>query len=274
MMELMYLPTPILINDIPFFKYYMYSINNGILNKDHTYETCCAETKDREQRCNFTIRSDHHKLPHIHLWISIDENPYSRLPPLFLHNNNNNNNNNNFEKINLLNSIAMFFINSATANVNIEKPEFINMAFSIFKMFRNTDDDDKKFISIIQSFNRKKVSYQKKILAEKRLKELKKTLKRKICNLIMDSGSYGGMKQLVIKVARPVEKQMNSKKKLTIQFPPPSTSTTIINSPPSHKFIKFFSSNNEIIKKPYPKDIEYASPCDILLISNGDNILK
>jgi hypothetical protein len=122
-----------------------------------------------------------------------------------------NENNSNISETNLLESIAIFFVSSAVADIHISDLSFKQMCLSIFR-FINIHPTNKiseiDFLSTINSFNRNKLEYVKNELAFKKRNQLCQRLKGELCNIVADVGTYGGISRLICKVGRPYENRI------------------------------------------------------------------
>lgn len=103
-------------------------------------------------------------------------------------------------------------------------------------------------------------------MADEKRTLLCNTLKNKFCNLIVDSGTYGGKTRFLVKVGRPMERLKS--------FAVNSNSS---KSYPNINNIQMLKSNSKLtgIDITYlPKEVDWASSCVQYLTSVGKNNLK
>jgi hypothetical protein len=278
----MYLPTAVNIQGKPYFKYYKYSIpQKKIIDKTHTYICCCEENTEKSKRCSYSIRYNHFNANHQPQWVDISFFPYSRIPEFVFSDISIINENDNSKIETLLDSIVMFFTRCAISDCVVEKPEFKQMILNCFNFSNSSFGSDQKFKSIINNFTRENLNNRKLKLAALKKEYLFQKLKGKFSNLIIDSGTYAGTKRLLVKVGRPIEKQthlqfnLNINLNSTISTQNTSSSSDLINSPIlPHKSIKLYGSPSSYTIEPYPKTIEYASPCLPLLSADGEKSIR
>jgi hypothetical protein len=209
----MHTPTALIIAGKPYFHYHAYHHLNRDLDLKHTYVACCAESSENKFTCSYFDRSYRINVGHRCSWISINNYPYSRLPTFNILNNNEiNESNSSFDcKQSIINCIVTFNSRLGISDRSVNTKEFKIMAFNIFHASNPSSEKELEFNNFLKTINRKVLKDTKINLAQKRRVELCRSLQGKYCNLIMDSGTFGGKSKLIVKVATPVENERHKK---------------------------------------------------------------
>jgi hypothetical protein len=263
----MYSPTPIYVEGKCYFKYYPFILNTKEVKKGKSHLACGEENADHSLRCSYCARIDRVKFDHPPQWVSTYSYPYSRLPTF--HELKKKESNNIVEIYDsLLMKTILFFNKCNIADRAIENNEFREFCMEIYKFNRKSTDFETEFINFMKTkYIREKFSEKKKEIAHQKRVRLCKSIKNKIINLIIDSGTYGNRTRLLVKVARPLEKktQLLWSKEMEENTPP------VNHDYISDKSNSKLSKNKSILLN---KDIQWASSCLHYMLPNGNKLLS